>query len=175
MNAATLDWINPIYTITDTGEVRGRGGRCLAQCKNTNGYAQVPLVCSDGKRRQFLVARLVLQAFTKVVGINGLQANHKNGVRDDNRLANLEWVSASENSLHAYRVLGREHSRPALGKFGAANPSSKGVQQYTKCGLLVKEWGAIRDTASEGFNPGSVSAVCRGVRHTHAGFFWKFI
>lgn len=172
MKIAVLDWINPRYTITDSGVVYGRNGRKLAQYKNTNGYKQANLVRTDGERRQFLVARLVLRAFTKT---EGAQANHKNGVRDDNRLKNLEWVSAPENARHAYRVLGRKHSKPALGKFGADNPSSKRVRQYTKDGTLVKEWGSIQEAARQGFNVGNISAVCRGLRKTHASFVWKFV
>ena len=172
MKTAVLDWVNPKYTITDSGVVYGRGGRELAQYENTNGYRQVNLVRADGERRQFLVARLVLRAFTKAEGV---QANHKNGVRNDNRLENLEWVSASENARHAYRVLGREHSKPALGKFGSANPSSKRVRQYAKDGTLVKEWGSIQEAARQGFDLGNISAVCRGLRKTHASFFWKFV
>jgi hypothetical protein len=172
MKTAVLDWINPKYTITEFRMVYGRNGQKLAQYENTNGYRQVNLFRADGERRQFLVARLVLRAFTKVEGI---QANHKNGLRHDNRLKNLEWVSASENARHAYRVLGRKHSKPALGKFGAENPSSKRVQQYTKNGTLVKEWGSIQEAARQGFNAGNISAVCRGLRKTHASFIWKFV
>ncbi len=33
------------------------------------------------------------------------QANHKNGIRDDDRLENLEWCTQSENMKHSFQVL----------------------------------------------------------------------
>lgn len=36
-----------------------------------------------------------------------MQVNHKDGVRNNNHLENLEYVSCSGNHLHAYRTLGR--------------------------------------------------------------------
>ena len=48
-----------------------------------------------------MVHRLVADAFIPNKLLKP-QINHKNGVRDDNRLENLEWVTASENVRHAY-------------------------------------------------------------------------
>jgi ClpP class serine protease len=32
---------------------------------------------------------------------NRTQVNHKNKIRDDNKIQNLEWVTPSENNIHA--------------------------------------------------------------------------
>ncbi|MDG1314913.1 MAG: HNH endonuclease [Flavobacteriaceae bacterium] len=53
----------------------------------------------DGKRKDFYVHRLVMLTF---VGESNLTVNHKNGVKKDNRLENLEYLSMSENVKHAW-------------------------------------------------------------------------
>lgn len=77
-------------------------GRILKLQKGTNGYLFVAL----GKGNLELVHRLVAMAF--VNGDTTLQVNHKNGIRSDNRSENLEWVTCSENHLHAYREIPRK-------------------------------------------------------------------
>ena len=50
---------------------------------------------------------LVAEAFVPNVN-NTPYVNHKNGIRNDNNKNNLEWCTATENMLHAYKVLKRK-------------------------------------------------------------------
>jgi len=73
-------------------------GRILKQRYNHKGYMRVGITI-DGKRAIKSVHRLVAQAFIPNPD-NLPQVNHKNCVRDDNRVGNLEWCTASYNSRY---------------------------------------------------------------------------
>jgi hypothetical protein len=77
-------------------------GQLLRLQTCSNGYLFVQL----GKYNIQLVHRLV--AMTFIEGDFSLQVNHKNGIRTDNHVSNLEWVTCSENHLHSYRELPRK-------------------------------------------------------------------
>ena len=67
----------------------------LKHYKNQYGYMQVVLY-NNGKQKQFLVHRLLGIAFIPNPE-NKPQIDHGNGVKDDNSLDNLSWVTQSEN------------------------------------------------------------------------------
>lgn len=115
--------INEGYQVSDLGRVRSIGefGRVLKPTIDKDGYCIVWVGRDNGKRLRGKVHRFVCLAFLPNM-FNLKQVNHKNGIRADNRLINLEWCSNSYNALHAFRVLGRIHAR------GASKPlvNSKG-------------------------------------------------
>lgn len=110
-----------IYSVSDYGKVRREkyayghlAGKILNGDWDRFGYHRVVLFRENqggrGKER-CSSHRLVLSAF--VGPANGRQCNHKNGIKNDNRLENLEWVTSSENHRHAFDVLGKIVARGA--------------------------------------------------------------
>ena len=58
------------------------------------GYKRISLVSMDGKSKSHYVHRLVMSAFCEP---SGLYVDHINGIKEDNRLENLRYVTNSEN------------------------------------------------------------------------------
>lgn len=169
------------YYVTENGEVYSRNyantGRIhkIIPSRKRNGYMGVTLINDFGCKVYALVHRLVAEAF--ISNNNGKeQVNHKNGVKTDNRVENLEWTSCKENIRHSYDVLHRRPSpHPTLGKFGANNPLSKAILQI-KNGVIVSSFGGITEAERiTGISHSHISMCCNGKEKTAGGFEWKFI
>lgn len=97
------------YEVDSNGNVwslsyRGSRQRRTIKPAEQRGYKKVAL-CRDKFCKTRSVHRLVAEAFLPNPE-NKPQVNHKNGLRGDNRLSNLEWATQSENQKHSFRVLG---------------------------------------------------------------------
>lgn len=112
---------NPKYLVSSCGQVYSLSSkRYIVQNQTPSGYKYVSIIrAGDGSKYtgQF-VHRLVLKAFVGEPK-EGQQANHINGIKHDNRLENLEWVSRSENMKHALAnglssIKGENHHRAIL-------------------------------------------------------------
>jgi len=73
-------------------------GRIMRPQRASNGYLFFAARCKSHKG-PVSVHRAVLSAFTGEM--RKIDVNHINGIKDDNRLENLEWATRSENQLHA--------------------------------------------------------------------------
>lgn len=166
-----------LYQVSDEGTVRStprmikssrgnayqyfRGG-ILKHNLTSTGYHQVQLL-KDGKRKTFMVARLVLDAFAPTDDMT-LQANHINENKDDNRLCNLEWTTPKENA-----------------NWGTRNKRSgekrrKAVIQMNLDGTEVAVWDSLTTAAkSIGTSRGNIYACCNFSNRTIGGYKWKYV
>lgn len=91
-----------LYQVSNLGNMKSfkknMDGLILRSSSKNKGY-QYTILSKDGKFENTSIHRLVLITF---IGNSELQCNHKNGIKNDNRLENLEWVTRSENIKHAY-------------------------------------------------------------------------
>lgn len=107
------------YEVSDHGRVRRiSDGLVLKQHVTYHGYQRVALR-SGGRQLKHLVHRLVLEAFAGPCPL-GLECNHQDGNKANNRPGNLEWATHPANMRHAIRtglkqpMRGERHSQARL-------------------------------------------------------------
>jgi hypothetical protein len=128
-----------LYKVSNFGRIRSsyrltqaKNGRnriiiekILSLSKNPKGYIQASL-SKNGVVIKYLVHRLVAYHFIDNKE-NLPEVNHKFGIKWDNRASELEWVTKSENELHAHRIGLKSGIKGELnfmfGKHGINNPN----------------------------------------------------
>lgn len=168
-----------IYEIHTNGLVWSiKKGRYLANPKNKTRYHFITLL-NNGKRSYHTVHRIVANAFIPNPE-NKPQINHINGLKNDNRVENLEWCNASENCLHFIRIGVRKiksGSENAL--FGRKGHLSNKKRSVKKIDFITGEELKVYPTltlAAKDNNvvPSAISNCCNGSSKKCAGFGWEY-
>jgi len=160
------------YQVSNLGRIKisKLGVQKISKCSlSTKGYQSVSLV-DEYKYKRIRIHGLVAIYFIPNPE-NKKTVNHKNGIKWDNRVENLEWCTHAENNKHAYDIGIKKGSY--TGVFGINNPFSKPVAQY-KNGILVKIYYAqLEAERITGISSSHISRCCSGQLKTAGGYEWK--
>lgn len=135
-----------LYSVSSLGRIRrdkgGRGicsaGRLLHFSANRSGYLEVKLYGGHGIKKILSVHSVVISSF---VGPrpSGMEVNHRDGERHNNRLSNLEYVTPIENKRDAVqrfvRQAGQKHWTKAGEDANAAKYSADTVRKVRQRAL----------------------------------------
>lgn len=97
-----------LYSVSNMGRVRNDKKELILQPRNLNGYQRVALYGKVGEPKgsrptDYFIHRLVAEAFIDNPE-NKPQINHIDEDKSNNRVENLEWCTALENSNHGTRT-----------------------------------------------------------------------
>lgn len=132
----------PLYEVSNYGRVRNiKSGRILIPIPDKDGYLRVHLNNDNNVKK---IHRLVANAFIPNL-MNKPYVNHINGIKTDNTVENLEWVSNAENAKHAYEfgLHSSSHSIHVL----------ENGKRYNSIGECSRDMGYDHRRISECVNP----------------------
>ena len=170
-----------LYQVSDLGRIRSLGRICnskndskskkkeriLTQEITVFGYCRVRLFDFEGKSKHFATHRLVAKAF--IGEIEGLEINHKNEIKTDNRVENLEIVTPKQNCNY-----GTRNKRISETNKAQKQTWCKGVVQKDKIGNVIARYDSrLEAERRTGISNRHISQCCKGTRKTANGFIWE--
>lgn len=160
-----------IFIVSSIGTIKNLiKSKVVIQKKDRQGYLRI--ASRIGKNKTCSAHRIVAFAFIPNP-MNKPQINHINGIKDDNRVENLEWATSHENLIHAFKT-GLKVSA-TLGKFGSDNPKSKPISQYKLDGTFIESFLCVKDANEKtGINITNIRDCALGNRPRAGWYSWKY-
>lgn len=165
-----------LYQISNQGRVKSVGRyywnvhnksysffpeRILKPYMHGKGYFRVILSNSQNQTK-FLVHRLVAEAFIPNP-LNLPQVNHKNEIKTDNRVENLEWCDNKYNCN--YGILKKENSKRGR----------REVLQFDLQGKYIAKYEGVKQAGeANGIRYQYISRICRGLKAPETNYLWKY-
>lgn len=154
-----LPELKDYYTINTDGEVfSDNSGKMKTRNRAGTEYQIINFSTINGGKKTYRLHRLVMMAFRPVENMDNLQVNHIDGNKKNNKLENLEWCTASENQIHAYKI-GLSKTRK-----GEKSNFSKLTEKDVKKIFELKEKGLTNKQISciIGCTASNISCILRG-------------
>ncbi len=92
-----------LYEVSNLGRIRNSKRGKLIDIFDNNGYQRCEL-WKNNHRRRYMVHRVVAMTWIPNDDLSQDQVNHKNEIKTDNRVENLEWCTASYNNHYGNRI-----------------------------------------------------------------------
>lgn len=153
------------YDVNEKGIVKNtKTGKEYYGKINGKGYLRLD-ISINGKRKIIYPHRAVAELFIPNPE-NKPQVNHINGNKLDNRVENLEWVYAQENTIHAVK----------MGLINTITQGGKPCVQKDLQGNIIKTYNSISEASRTlGVSQPSINKVLLGKRKTIKGFIFEYL
>lgn len=173
-----IPWYEWKYQVSNIWNVKSLKRNIILHWNNDKDWYKHVTLCKNWVRKTKKIHRLVMDSFIWECKDKPI-INHKNWIKSDNVIDNLERCTVSYNTKHAYDIWlkkikkGKEHH--LYWKKWKRCKNSKKVMQYDLQWNIIKLWDSMTDIQRElWIRQQSISRVCLWKMQTTWWFIFKF-